>query len=175
MWAQSQPLPISLLVIVAILVVLHHLVSNNRMKRKKNLHVAQETLLMSLGSLFLSARGLGPHLASVVLGVLGLPYAFSLFAPPVVHSCHCCVMSTIDIHNPPCSFIRWGGGGGLPGGVFHCSGLLVSCFVIPTSWQSVVVVEMRTFDQQTKFPSHIKHTHVASHVSSLTKAKWVLV
>ena len=39
----------------------------------------------------------------------------------------------------------------------------------------VVVVEMRTFDQQTKFPSHVKHTHVASHVSSLTKAEWVLV
>ena len=41
------------------------------------------------------------HLVSVILGVLSLPCAFLPFAPPVVHSCHCCVMLTIGIHNPP--------------------------------------------------------------------------
>ena len=100
-WAWLWSLPISLLVVVAVLVILCHLVSNNRMKRKKNLHAAQETSSTSLGSLFLSARDLGPCLASVVLGVLSLPCVFSPFPPPVVHSHHCCIMSTIGIHNPP--------------------------------------------------------------------------
>jgi len=51
--------------------------------------VAQETSSTSLGSLFLSVRGrFGAlcFLVSVILGVLGLLCAFSLFAPP------CCLL-----------------------------------------------------------------------------------
>jgi len=54
-----------------------------------------------LGPFFVCQRfGALCRLALVVLGVLALPCAFSPFAPPIVHSCHCCIMSTIGIHNP---------------------------------------------------------------------------
>jgi len=129
--AQLWPLPISLLVVVAILVILHHLVSNNRMKRMKNLHAAQETLLTSLGSLLLSARGLGPSvallrsswvfLASPVHSHRLLPL---LFTPIAAVLCRLLASTTHPASSSSqwwcwvlgsCSFIRWGGGGGLPG------------------------------------------------------------
>jgi len=102
MRAQSWPLPISLLVVVAILVILHCLVSNNRMKRKKNLHAAQEMLLMSLGSFFCLPEVWGPLSPCFSHpGCSWPPLCILAICSPVVHSHHCCIMLTIGIHNTP--------------------------------------------------------------------------
>jgi len=112
--------------------------------------VAQEMLMTSLGSLFLSARGLGPSVAS-----LWSSWVFSaspvhsghllplLFTPIAAALCWLLASTTHPVSSSSqqwcwvlgsCSLVRWGGGGGLPGGVSRCSGLLASCFVILLLW-----------------------------------------
>jgi len=138
------------------------------MKRKKLMCSPRDIIDISWVPFFVCQRfGALCHLALVILGVLGLPCAFLPFAPPVVHSHHCCIMSTIGIHNPPHEqqlavvvlgaailfFCQWVGDGegegaylaGYPAAWVSWHPVLLSLNETLTSQQSAVMVEMRTF------------------------------
>jgi hypothetical protein len=88
--------------VLVVVIILHCLVSNNKMKRekKKNLCLAQETLLTSLGPFFFVCQrevwGLR-HLVRLSWGCSRPPLCILsiVYSPPVAHLHHCYVTSTL--------------------------------------------------------------------------------